>query len=150
MPLVIQRYRKRTSLNAAEPQKGLTMSGLINVDGHSLVSAKAAKDLTGKQWYLAKLNSKGEAELCGEGEAGFVIYEDAAEGDYATLIIGSERAKVTLGGTVAVSETLMSSTEGKAVKTVAESKKLIVAIAREAGASGDIVEVVTIPPAAKA
>lgn len=123
---------------------------LSNVDPHNLVSARAAKSLSGKQYQLAKLTASGEAELCGEGEAGYIISEDAVEGDYATLVIGAERTKVKLGGTVAVGETLMSNAEGKAVKTTSGSGKLIVAIAREAGASGDIIEVLTVPPAVKA
>ena len=122
---------------------------LSNVDPHSLVgNGRAAKSLSGKQYQLAKYLTNGEVELCGEGEAGYVITEDAAEGEYPTLVIGSERAKVRLGGTVAIGETLMSNGEGKAVK--ATSGKLIVAIAREAGASGDIIEVLTVPPAVKA
>jgi hypothetical protein len=123
---------------------------VINVDPHSFVSARAAKSLSGKQYQLAKYLTNGEVELCGEGEAGFIISEDAVEGDYATLVIGAERAKVRLGGTVAIGETLMSNGEGKAVKTTSGSGKLIVAIAREAGASGDVVEVLTVPPAVKA
>lgn len=119
-----------------------------NVDPHALKAVKAATNLSEKQFFLAKLTATGECELASTGEAGYVIAEPAEAEQYATLVMGSERQKVILGGTVAAGNNLTVNNEGKAVKETGEG--LIVGVALEAGVAGDIVEALMCVPVTKA
>lgn len=119
-----------------------------NVDPHALKAVKAATELAEKQFFFAKLTSTGECELCGAGEAGYVITEPAEKGGYATLCFGSERQKVQIGGTVAVGTILTVNSEGEAVKE--SGTGIIVGVALEAGVAGDIIEALVCVPVNKA
>lgn len=119
-----------------------------NVDPHALKAVKAATNLEGKEFLFAKLTSTGECELCSTGEAGYAITEGAEQGGYATLVFGSERQKVLLGGTVAIGTILTVNSEGAAVKE--SGTGIIVGVALEAGVAGDIVEVLVCVPVNKA
>lgn len=119
-----------------------------NVDPHALKAVKAATNLEEKEFFFAKLTSTGECELASTGEAGYAITEGAEKGAYVTLVFGAERQKVQVGGTVAIGNNLTVNSKGEAVKETGEG--LIVAVALEAGLSGDIVEVLTCPPVTKA
>lgn len=121
---------------------------LSNVDPHNLVARKCATELKEKQYYLVKLTTADEIELAGAEEAAYVLAEPAEEGQYGTIVMGAERQKVLLGGTVAVGNELMSNSEGKAVK--AAGSGYIVGVALEAGVAGDIVEALTTVPVTKA
>lgn len=119
-----------------------------NVDPHNLVAKKCATELKEKQYYLVKLTTANEIELAGAGVAAYVLAEPAEEGQYGTIVMGAERQKVILGGTVAVGNGLTANSEGKAVKETGEG--LIVGVALEAGVAGDIVEALTTVPVTKA
>lgn len=123
---------------------------LSNVDGHAFVTAKAAEDLSEKQHHLVKYNEAGEIVVCTEGAAGYVLTDQPAEGEYGTVVVGSERQKAVAGASIKVGENLTSNGSGELIVAVAASGHLIVGIAREAGVSGDIVEILTVPPVTKA
>jgi hypothetical protein len=122
-----------------------------NVDPHNRIAKQWATNLSEKQLYLVQLTSEGKIELCGAGGEGYVLAEpgeltgEYTEGvrAYGTIVVGSERQKVIVGGTVAIGNQLESNSEGKAVKA---SNGLVVGVALEAGVAGDIVEMLTCVP----
>ena len=119
-----------------------------NVDPHALKAVKAATNLEEKEFYFAKLTSAGECELASTGEAAYAITEGAEKGGYATLVFGTERQKVIIGGAVAIGNNLTVNSEGKGVKETGEG--LIVGVALEAGVAGDIIEALMCAPVTKA
>ena len=119
-----------------------------NVDPHALKAVKAATNLEEKEFYFAKLTTTGECELASTGEAAYAITEGAEKGGYATLVFGTERQKVIIGGAVAVGNNLTVNSEGKGVKEAGEG--VIVCVALEAGVAGDIIEALMCAPVTKA
>ncbi len=121
-----------------------------NVDPHNYREATAKVDLSAKQWHFVKLTEADELEVCGEGQAGYVLTEDPKATESGTVVIGSEQAKVVCKAAIKIGDLLCSNGEGEAIVAAAASGHIILGVALETGASGDIIEILTAPPVAKA
>jgi hypothetical protein len=122
-----------------------------NVDPHNFIALQWATNLSAKEFYLVKLTSERKIELASTGEAAFILYEpNGTEAEYnegirpyGTIVAGSERQKVILGGVVAVGNQLECNSEGKAIKA---SNGIIIGVALEGGVAGVVVEALTCVP----
>lgn len=121
-----------------------------NVDPHNYRAGTAKVDLSAKIWHFVKVDETNELELCGEGQAGYVLTEDPKAGETGTYVIGAEQTKVVCKAAIAIGNLLCSNAEGEAIVAAAASGHIILGVALEAGASGDIIEILTAPPVAKA
>ena len=109
----------------------------------------AAADLSAKQYFLAAVNSSGQAALCtgaaGEAFVG-VIQGDDATANRATGLRPAGISKVAAGGTFAAGDLLTSDSNGKTVKYTKAtvytgtpyivSGSLVYGVALAAGVSG--------------
>ena len=75
----------------------------------------ATNDLTGKLFYLAKLDATGQFVLAGSGDAVFgAIIEEAVAGKPATVLYNG-LSKVIAGASIAAGDRLQSDVNGKAI-----------------------------------
>ena len=96
----------------------------------------AADDFSAKQYYACKVNSSGQAAVCGDGENAVGIMQDAPEAGYsgAVMCLGISFAKY--GDTVAAGANLASDSAGRLVTS--GGSDCVVGIALEAGAVNEI------------
>lgn len=120
------------------------------IDPHSYRQGTAKVDLSSKQYCFVKVDEANELEVCGEGQAGYVNVDDPKAGETGTYVIGSEQVKVKCKAAIKIGDLLCSDAEGEAIVAAATSGHIILGVALEAGASGDIIEILTAPPVAKA
>lgn len=116
------------------------------------VSFPAAADMTGKQFFLAALNSSSQAAVAGANVScvGVIQSEPSAAGR-AVSIRAFGISKVKLGGTVTVNDKIASDANGKGVKATAASVSAgtpeplagsyVIGIALASGVSGDDIPV---------
>lgn len=107
-------------------------------------TAKAAADLTGKQFTLVKFDGSGNLVAATAGANAFILQDAPAlnqTGTYA--LVGVE--KCVLGGTVAAGDYVSSDANGKAVTATATAGATtgtrIVGQALAAGVAGDLVPI---------
>jgi hypothetical protein len=105
-------------------------------------SAKAAADLSSKQYTLVKLGSGNTINVAAAGDAGFVLVDKPKSGQYGTIALQGI-CKVQLGGTVNAGDYLSSDANGHAIKATDGSSTIdgtkIIGQALEDGVSGDLV-----------
>lgn len=128
------------------------------IDEISLESAKAAADLSKKQFTLVKLNSSGELEAAGAGDVAYVLQDKPTKGENGTYAV-SGRVKAVAAEAINGGELVSSGAEGKVVKAtatkVAEEKvktlgTVVIGVALEKAAEGDIFAFRATPAAGRA
>ncbi len=106
------------------------------IPGFKLGTLVANADYSAKQFYLMKVNSSGNAELSGAGEAAIgVLQNEPASGKSAELMTFGV-SKVQYGNTVTQGQQLMSDANGKAVPHTGTNE--VIGVALESGSSGEI------------
>ena len=108
------------------------------------ISGVAGEDLSAKQYYACKMNSSGAAVLAGAGEsATFGICLGAPQsGEVSSFgMLGVFPAK--LGGEVVAGAVLTPNASGALVTATADDA--VIGVAREAGVSGNIINILMIP-----
>lgn len=105
-----------------------------------LLPMEAGADLTGKRYYLVKVNSDREVVLAGDGEDAIgVLHSEGIEGAMVQVCIGGV-SKVVAGGELATIGTeLASDTNGKATAAASTDQILGVQLSA-AGAANELVE----------
>lgn len=123
-------------------------AGDINIGADVTVDAGA--DLSAKQYYFVKA----DGTLCGAGGKALGILQNSPKSGRAAGIRVFGGSKLVLGGTVAVGDYIASDASGKGVKATVASVLAgtpeplagdhVIAIALDAGVSGDTVAVMLI------
>jgi hypothetical protein len=101
-------------------------------------------DLSADQYLFVTLNSSGELELPPNSTTPVIgVLDDTPRaGSHGTVVILGT-AKVAYGASLTVMEELSAATSGKAI--AAASGDCVIALALEAGASGEIHKVLLVP-----
>lgn len=110
----------------------------------------AGADLSAKQFYFVKMSS-GNVVACGDGERAIGVLQDkpTASGKAAAVNTAEgDILKVVCGGTVTIDGDVASDADGAAVD--ATTGDIILGTAREAGAAGQLIEIVFKPTIAAA
>lgn len=102
-----------------------------------LLKAEAAASTVGKKYYGGKFDTNGKIVLATAGDAQFVILEEAAIGQTATVqLLGG--TKIVAGGAFKKGDFLSSDANARFIKTTTTTKALCVAL-EESTASGQII-----------
>lgn len=117
------------------------MTGM-NLDPHDETTFPAAENLEGKQYFMVTLNTKGEVLLAKAGEIAFVLLNEPASGESAT-IAAPLQVKAVAGEEVKPGWKLKVNAESKLVKATEE--KHVCAIAMSGGKTGALIAIVSIP-----
>ena len=119
------------------------MSG-INLDPHDECALPAGESLTGKQFRLVTINTKGEVVLATGAEPTFVLLnEPEAQGEAASIATPLQ-VKAVAGEAIKPGWKLKCNNEGKLVKA-SEEKHVIGVALQEAAAAGAIIAFSSFP-----
>ena len=101
----------------------------------------AAADLSAKQFFIAKVDTSGNADLAALATNALIgVIQNKPQSGEGALIRFGGTSKVKLGGTVTAGAWCTSDTAGKGVATTTD-KDTVIGRFLEAGVSGDVVEV---------
>lgn len=104
----------------------------------------AGADLSNNIYNLVKLGTTEDTiVLAGSDDRVIGVLDNKPKSDEQASVIISGTAKVKAGGTIAYGDYVVSNASGQAIKRTTESN--VVGIALEAGASGDIIEILLMP-----
>lgn len=112
----------------------------------SLVGISASADLSAKQFCAVKFSGDKTVTFAGAGEKSCGILQDKPVSGEACNVAKGGISKAKIGGNVAAGANLMSDAAG--VLITATSGNHVVAVALEAGVSGDIISVNVSPATA--
>ena len=112
-------------------------------------SVRIDSDLSDKEYTIVDYDSSDENvvnALADGNTQGFILIEakDGSSDESIGTIVLSGKTKLKLVGTVAAGDPLVASTAGKGIKNVTDTK-FTVAVAQEAGVTGDIISVLVAP-----
>jgi hypothetical protein len=111
----------------------------LPVTGGDAPHLVAAADLSAKQYFGATINSSGKIALAGAAAACIGIIQNAPVSGKAVTLRRMGISKAVAGGTIAVGDRLTTDSAGKLIKGFGADP--CVALALQAGVSGDIVSV---------
>ena len=110
------------------------------INGFKVGTLLAGEDLSAKQFYFVKIDSNGAVALCGNGEAGMGVLENAPESGYAAEVLVNGIARVYAGAAVTKGYQVAADATGRAVR--ATTGEYILGTAIEA--ASDAGEMITI------
>jgi hypothetical protein len=108
------------------------------------IALNAAADLTGKLFYLAKIDGSGNGALASaatDSVVGVIVEEAVQDKPITVQVMGI--AKVVAGGTITAGNRLTSDGNGKAIATSSAGNRTF-GIAMASAVAGDIVSVLLI------
>lgn len=91
----------------------------INLDPHDEFTLPAGENLEGKQYFLVTITAAGTIKLAKEGEPAFVLLNEPASGDSAS-VAGPLQVKAVAGEELSPGWKLKVNNEGKLVKATEE------------------------------
>jgi hypothetical protein len=111
------------------------------------ITLVAGEDLSNKMYYLVKLNSNGNAVLCGANEVAIGILDGKPKAGERSAINILGTSQVVAGGEIPVGSKVISNAEGKAVRlpTNAGTYNVIGIALQSAGSDGEIIEILIRP-----
>lgn len=113
---------------------------MADIQSTRCIDKVSGSDFTAKQYYLASIDSNGNAVLAGAGAVAFIVDNKPAVGEPASLVIEG-KAKAVAGGTIAAGAKVYSDANGK-LTTTASIGNTSVGIAGEAGVVNQVMEVI--------
>lgn len=115
------------------------------------ISAKAASDLSAKQYFIVKITADDEIDLAGAGEGIGVLTDEPAAGKYGTVQVQGI-TKVVAGGAISAGDAITSDGNGNAVAATASTSNtstgaitgsmVLGRALKTAAQSGDVIPVV--------
>jgi hypothetical protein len=111
------------------------------------ITLVAGEDLSNKMYYLVKLDSNGNAVLCGSNEVAIGILDGKPKAGERSAVNILGTSQVVAGGTIPVGSKVISNVEGKAVAlpTNAGTYNVIGIALQSAGSDGEIIEILIRP-----
>jgi hypothetical protein len=111
------------------------------------ITLVAGEDLSNKMYYLVKLNSNGNAVLCGNNEVAIGILDGKPKTGERSAVNILGTSQVVAGGSIPVGSKVFSNAEGKvvALPTSAGTYNVIGIALQGAGSDGEIIEILIRP-----
>lgn len=108
------------------------------------ISKPVAANYSAKQYFFMKINSSGQAVVCGDGEAAVgVLQDDPAAANRAGSIGIAGQTKISIGATLTEGDEVASDASGEAVP--AATGDHVLGICTEGGANGVIGSMIFAP-----
>lgn len=111
------------------------------------ITLVAGADLSNKMYCLVKLDSDGNAVLCGNNEVAIGILDGKPKAGERSAVNILGTSQVVAGGSIPIGSRVISNTEGKAIAlpTDAGTYNVIGIALQSAGSDGEIIEILIRP-----
>jgi len=111
------------------------------------ITLVAGEDLSNKMYYLVKLNSNGNAVLCGNNEIAIGILDGKPKTGERSAVNILGTSQVVAGGAIPVGSKVISDANGKAItlSSNAGTYNVIGIALQSAGSDGEIIEILIRP-----
>jgi len=111
------------------------------------ITLVAGEDLSNKMYCLVKLDSDGNAVLCGNNEVAIGILDGKPKAGERSAVNILGTSQVVAGGSIPIGSRVISNTEGKAIAlpTDAGTYNVIGIALQSAGSDGEIIEILIRP-----